>query len=100
MSRTVNVTRAQVRAAQLRVRSDVERGITPDPRMVRIANAGRQYDAGGGNPQVTGRPAVQPYSDGADALRGILIGLAVSSVLWARFVGLPLWLHYGLGVGK
>ena len=39
MTKVVKVTRAQARAARLRVRSDKERGITPDPRMERIANA-------------------------------------------------------------
>jgi DNA-binding NarL/FixJ family response regulator len=39
MPQVVKVTRAQARAARLRVRSDTERGITPDPRMVKIANA-------------------------------------------------------------
>lgn len=39
MPTVVKVSRAQVLAAQLRVKSDLERGLTPDPRMVKIANA-------------------------------------------------------------
>jgi hypothetical protein len=35
----VIVARSTVRAARLRVKSDRARGITPDPRMVRLAEA-------------------------------------------------------------
>jgi hypothetical protein len=38
-AKTVKVTPAQVRAAKLRVRSDRDRGLEPDPRMVKIAEA-------------------------------------------------------------
>ena len=44
VTRTVAVTTAQVRAARLRVRSDTARGLAPDPRMVRIAEAPRAAD--------------------------------------------------------
>lgn len=49
MSKHVWVTRVQRRAALLRIRSDKSRGITPDPRMVKIAEA----SGGPENPTVT-----------------------------------------------
>lgn len=56
---SVSVNPAQVRAARLRVRSDLERGRTPDPRMLKIAEA-KPIQTGSGRAG-TGRRRVTTY---------------------------------------